>query len=69
VFGWAVVFEKAAVGCGKSAVKRLLWEKQKTVWLEQLWAGWGRWSGWGREVDRTNCSFFHNQWQVGKFLP
>jgi hypothetical protein len=38
VFGWAVAFGKAAVscGCGKAAVKKLLWEKQKTIWLEQL---------------------------------
>jgi hypothetical protein len=29
------VLEKL-VGCGKPAVEKLLWEKQKTVWLEQL---------------------------------
>jgi hypothetical protein len=23
-----------AVGCGKAAVRKQLWEKQKTVWLE-----------------------------------
>jgi hypothetical protein len=31
-----VAFGKAAVSCGKAAVKNLLWKKQKTVWLEQL---------------------------------
>jgi hypothetical protein len=33
VFGWAVIFGKAAVSCGyrKAAMKKLLWEKQKTV--------------------------------------
>jgi hypothetical protein len=36
VFGWAVAFEKAAVGCGKVAVRKQLWEKQKTVWLKVL---------------------------------
>jgi hypothetical protein len=36
VFGWAVAFEKAVVGCVKAAVRKQLWEKQKTVWLEVL---------------------------------
>jgi hypothetical protein len=38
VFGWAVAFEKLlwAVGCGKVAVRKQLWEKQKTVWLQVL---------------------------------
>jgi hypothetical protein len=25
-----------AVGCGKAAVRKQLWERQKTVWLEVL---------------------------------
>jgi hypothetical protein len=37
-FSWAVAFEKLlwVVSCGKAAVRKQLWEKQKTVWLEVL---------------------------------
>jgi hypothetical protein len=38
VFGWDVAFEKLlwVVSRGKAAVRKQLWEKQKTVWLEVL---------------------------------
>jgi hypothetical protein len=50
VFGWAVTFEKAVVGCGlwKIVVGKLLWEKRKTVW-------WSRCDFWETPKADPTC--------------